>query len=106
MMEAAACGLVLIAPAYSAYLHHPNVNDRTSIPATLAPATVAGHMGAEDAIFFDGLSWRHPDEDAAVEIIRRIVREDWKPDASPQQRIVAEYTWENAARALQAILAS
>jgi hypothetical protein len=62
-------------------------------------------MGLEDRIFFDGLGWWEPDEDAAVEVISRIVGRTAHLKASPQARIVRDYTWSNAAaRLLELIL--
>jgi hypothetical protein len=57
-------------------------------------------MGIEDRIFFDGLGWWEPDEDAAVEIIRRIVGRTATLKDSPQARIIRDYTWAKAAAQL------
>jgi hypothetical protein len=61
-------------------------------------------MGRADWAFFAGLNWWEPDEAAAVDIIRRIVRGDAEPKQSPQARIIRDYTWEKAARRLLEIV--
>jgi glycosyltransferase involved in cell wall biosynthesis len=100
MMEAAAAGLQLVAPRHTAYLTYLSDEDAHLIPAALRPVRFEGRMGAEDLAFFDGLGWWEPDEDAAVEIIRAIVRGEAAAKASPQARIVREYTWAKAAARL------
>jgi FkbM family methyltransferase len=104
MMEAAVSGLSLIAPAHSAYLAYLREEDAYLIPAPLGPARFAGKLGREDAVFFYGLQWWHPDEDAAADVIRRIVRGNAPPKRSPRDRIAVEYSWEKAAAALLAAL--
>jgi glycosyltransferase involved in cell wall biosynthesis len=96
MMEAAAAGLQLIAPEHSAYLTYLNNQEAYLIPTNLQPVRFEGRMGLEDRIFFDGLGWWEPDEDAAVEIIRRIVGRTASLKSSPQARIIRDYTWSKA----------
>jgi len=55
-------------------------------------------------MFFHGLRWWHPDEDAAAEVIRAIVRGNAPPKRSPKDRIAAEYSWEKAGAALLAAI--
>ncbi len=100
MMEAAVAGLELIAPKHSAYLSYLVDEEAHLIPASLKPARFEGRMGIADWTWFRGLRWWEPDEDAAVEIIRSIVRGQAKPKCSPQARIARDYTWEKAARRL------
>jgi FkbM family methyltransferase len=100
MMEAAVAGLALIAPEHSSYLAYLREEDAYLIPAPLGPARFDDQLGREDAIFFHGLQWWHPDEDAAADVIRRIVRGDAPPKRSPKERIAAEYSWERAGAAL------
>ncbi len=100
MMEAAVSGLSLIAPRHTAYLTYLRENEADFIPAPLVPAAFEGKTGAEDWIFFEGCQWWKPDEDAAVEIIRRIIGGSAEPKQSPRVRIAAEYTWEKAASRL------
>jgi glycosyltransferase involved in cell wall biosynthesis len=104
MMEAAVCGLGLIAPAHTAYLTYLRAEEAYLIPAPLGRARIEGRLGREDRLFFDGLQWWHPDEDAAADTIRRIVRGTAPPKRSAQDRIAAEYTWEKAAAALLAAI--
>jgi glycosyltransferase involved in cell wall biosynthesis len=104
MMEAAAAGLQLVAPRHTAYLTYLREDDAFLIPAALRPARFEGIMGVADRVFFDGLGWWEPDEDAAVETLRRIVRGEAVAKASPQARIVSEYTWEKAAASLLEII--
>jgi glycosyltransferase involved in cell wall biosynthesis len=104
MMEAAASGLQLIAPEHTAYLTYLRGDEAFLVPASLRPVRFEGVMGIADRVFFDGLGWWEPDEDAAVEIIRRIVRGEAEAKASPQSRIVGEYTWEKAAASLLEII--
>jgi glycosyltransferase involved in cell wall biosynthesis len=104
MMEAAVCGLKLIAPKHTAYLTYLRDEEVYSIPAPIGPAQFPGLMGIEDKIFFDGLRWWHPDEAAAAEIIRQVVQGSAPPKQSPQQRIASTYTWENAAARLAELI--
>lgn len=104
MMEAASAGLSLIAPCHSAYTAYLRDEDADLIPSKLVPAVFEGSAGAEDRIFFDNLRWWQPDEDAAVEIIRGIIRGSRPLKRSPKERIIADYTWEKAARRLIEIL--
>jgi hypothetical protein len=61
-------------------------------------------MRREDQIFFDGVLWWQPDENAAVEIIQRIIRSDGRGKLLPRDRIIAEYPWANAGHRLIQIL--
>jgi FkbM family methyltransferase len=104
MMEAAVSGLALIAPAHSAYLTYLREEEAYLIPAPLGPVRFEGRLGREDAMFFHGLQWWHPDEEAAADVIRQIVRGSAPPKRSPKDRIAAEYSWQNAGAALLAAL--
>ncbi len=104
MMEAAVSGLTLIAPAHSAYLTYLQEDEAHFIPAPLGPARFDGRLGLEDRVFFDGLQWWHPDEDAAAQIIRSIVDGTAPPTRSPRERIAAAYSWEKAASDLLAAI--
>jgi glycosyltransferase involved in cell wall biosynthesis len=104
MMEAAVCGLSLIAPEHTAYLTYLREDEAYLVPAPLGPVRFAGRLGLEDRIFFDGLRWWHPDEDAAADIIRRIVGGSAPLKRSAKDRIAAAYTWEKAAAALLAAI--
>ena len=103
MMEAAVAGLGLVAPRHTAYVEYLRDDEVEFVPTWPAPFRSEGRMGAEDELFFRGLSWWDPDEDAAVEIVRRIV-DGRSEKASPGARLAAEYTWERSARKLLAAL--
>lgn len=104
MMEAAVAGLHLIAPRHTAYVGYLREGDAEFIPAPLAPARFSGRTGAEDLVFFDGLSWWPPDEEAAAEIIRGAIDGRRARQPPPSARIASTYTWEAAARRLLAVL--
>jgi len=104
MMEAATAGLHLIAPNHSGYKTYLEGGDAELVPATEADARFEGRVGQEDHIYFDGLSWWRPDEDAAAEVIARIIRADGLPKPSPAKRIRAQFTWERAAACLLKII--
>ena len=104
MMEAAAAGLHLIAPNHSAYAHYLHEKDTELIPASLVPVVFESPMRREDLIYFDGASWWEPDENAAVEIIHRIIRGDSPAKILPRERIVTEYSWVNAGHRLVHLL--
>jgi glycosyltransferase involved in cell wall biosynthesis len=100
MMEAAVSGLSLIAPRHTAYMSYLRDDEAWFVPAPAGPARLEGRMGREDQMFFDRLSWWLPDEEAAAEIIRAIVRGDAPSKRSPKDRIAMTYTWENAVNRL------
>ena len=104
MMEAAVSGLALVAPAHSAYLTYLRENEVYLIPSPLGPTRFDGQLGLEDRVFFDGLRWWHPDEDATAEIIRAIVDGTAPPKGSAKERIAATYSWERAASDLLAAI--
>lgn len=100
MIEAGAAGLTLIAPRHTAYPTYLDEDAAHWIPAPAVPARFEGRLGAEDMIFFDGLGWWEPDVGAAAAIVRAIVDGTAPPRRSPQQRILDEFSWEEAARRL------
>jgi FkbM family methyltransferase len=104
MMEAAVSGLALIAPAHSAYLTYLREEEAYLVPAPLGPARFDGKLTPEDAMLFHGLQWWHPDEDAAADVIRSIVRGTAPPKRSAKDRIAADYSWEKAGAALLAAI--
>jgi glycosyltransferase involved in cell wall biosynthesis len=97
MMEAALSGLQLVAPRHTAYAEYLDDAHAHLVPSTLVPAVFEGAMGAEDRIFFDGLRWWQPDEDAAAETIRGILDGRAPRKASPAARLAEEYSWARAA---------
>jgi glycosyltransferase involved in cell wall biosynthesis len=104
MMEAAASGLALIAPRHSAYVSYLTDDDAELIDAPAVPAVIEGRVGAEDHVFFDGARWWRPDEDAAVEVLQRVIRAGGATKPSPRDRIVRDYTWSRAAARLREVL--
>jgi glycosyltransferase involved in cell wall biosynthesis len=104
MMEAAVSGLSLIAPAHSAYLTYLREDEVHFVPSPLGPTRFDGQLGLEDRVFFDGLQWWHPDEDAAADIIRAIVDGTAPPKRPARERIAAAYSWEQAASRLLAAI--
>lgn len=105
MMEAAVSGLKLIAPKHTAYVEYLRDDEVAFIPAPLAPATFKGAMGVEDRMFFDGLSWWNPDEDAAADVIRRVVDgDDAITGNAPGARLASDFAWPRAARRLLEVI--
>jgi glycosyltransferase involved in cell wall biosynthesis len=100
MMEAAAAGCRLIAPRHSAYVSYLTDDDAELLPVRRVPAVFEGRTRREDAVWFAGLSWWRPDEDAAAEALRRIIEGRAVERRSPGARIASEYSWERAAKAL------
>jgi len=103
MMEAACAGLQLIAPDHTGYRSYLTAEEATLIPVKLVPAVFEGRAGNIDQLFFKGIQWWQPDEDAAVEALRTILG-GGGIKKSPQERIVHKFTWENAGRSLHTIL--
>lgn len=104
MMEAAAAGLQLVAPAHSAYCAYLGEDDAELVPAARVPAVVEGRAGAEDRRWFDGACWWRPDEDAAADVFRRIVAGRATPRPSPAERIRRVHRWDAAAARLHQVL--
>jgi glycosyltransferase involved in cell wall biosynthesis len=106
MMEAAVSGLQVIAPRHSAYTAYLRDDDAELIDAKLVPASFEGKLRAEDWVWFQGTRWWEPDEDAATDLIRRIVDGRAPPKPSPRERIARDYSWNAAARSLLEICGS
>ncbi len=100
MMEACVAGLHLIAPRHSAYVEYLREGDAEFVPAPLVPARFSGRIGPEDSVFFEGLCWWQPDEEAAAEIIRGTIDGRLGRHPPPSERLASTYTWEAAARQL------
>jgi glycosyltransferase involved in cell wall biosynthesis len=102
MVEAAATGLRLIAPAHSAYLEYLDPSIARLIPARQVPARVEGDAAL--AALFAGAEWWEPNEDAAVEAVRDAIagRDRDRPLAGP--RFAANLTWDRATEQLFQIL--
>jgi glycosyltransferase involved in cell wall biosynthesis len=102
MMEAAASGLRLIAPAHSAYLSYLDPACATLLPSREAPVFFSGDP--HTAALFRGANWWEPDEDAAVSAIRAAIDGTDLKTASPRQRILSDFTWGKAAARLIEVL--
>jgi glycosyltransferase involved in cell wall biosynthesis len=102
MMEAAAAGLRLIAPQHSAYVAYLDPSVAQMIPSHAVPA-VYQHDPALAALFA-GASWWAPSEDAAVGAIRRAIEGRDTPLGSARERVLRDFTWEQATRRLIAML--
>lgn len=105
MMEAAVSGCQLIAPRHSSYLSYLTDDDAELLPVREVPAMFEGRLRPEDAIWFEGTTWWRPDESAASELLRAIVRGTYgAPKASPKRRISTAYPWQRAAQRVLEIL--
>jgi glycosyltransferase involved in cell wall biosynthesis len=102
MMEAAASGLKLIAPAHSAYLTYLDASIASLIRSTEIPVAFEGD--AATAALFQGAHWWQPDREHAIEYIRDAIEGRDVGRGSPRDRIVGGFTWANATRRLIEIL--
>jgi glycosyltransferase involved in cell wall biosynthesis len=102
MMEAAACGLRLVAPDHSAYPAYLDHSIATLIPSRETPAVYDGDPAT--AALFAGANWWTPGHDKAVAAIRRAIRGDDTPAASARDRVATQFTWVRAAGRLLEIL--
>jgi glycosyltransferase involved in cell wall biosynthesis len=104
MMEAIAAGLQAVAPRHSGYTAWLRDDDAELIDSKLEPARFEGKLRSEDWLWFEGTQWWRPDEDAATDLIRRIVAGRTTPKPSSRERIARDYSWNVAARSLLEIL--
>ena len=102
MMEAAASGLRLIAPAHSAYLAYLDSSVATLIRSEEVPVVFEGD--AATAKLFTGARWWQPDLEEAIQYIRAAIEGRDQCRAFPRDRILSQFTWEQAARRLVGIL--
>jgi hypothetical protein len=72
------------------------------VPCREAPAAGIARTWWND--LFDGANWWQPDEDAAVELIRRAIEGRDAPKSPARDRIVQHFTWETATDKLVEIL--
>jgi Flp pilus assembly protein TadD/glycosyltransferase involved in cell wall biosynthesis len=100
--RAGCLGAGLIAPRHSAYTAY--LNDRVAhlIPTTVGPA----RMPYSDDYYppFHGLDWWHPDEEAAVDTLSRIIRDPDGEHRDAARHLVENFTWDAAARRLLNLL--
>lgn len=96
--RAGCLGAGLIAPRHSAYTAY--LNDRVAhlIPCTTGPAL----MPYSSAYYppFHGLDWWHPDEDAAADILSRVVRDPEGERRDAARHLMDSFTWDAAASRL------
>lgn len=104
MSKAGALGLQLIAPRHSAYVDYLDDRVARMIPATVGPAR-RPYSDRPWAPFF-GLDWWEPDEDAAAEIVGRVVRGEDDRRLDARTHLLDRFTWSHAAARLLHILGS
>ena len=102
MMEAAASGLRLIAPAHSAYTAYLDSECATLVESREVPAAYLGDPAT--AALFQGANWWEPDPAGLAASIRAAIEGRDHDKASLRQRILTEFTWEKATRRLIEIL--
>jgi len=102
MSRAGALGLRLIAPAHSAYLDYLDDTVAHMIPSVVRPAHAT--YSREPWPPFHGIDWWEPDEDAAAEILTRVVngRDHVALDAG--SRLLSRFTWNQATDRLLSVL--
>ncbi|MBP2302741.1 tetratricopeptide (TPR) repeat protein [Azospirillum picis] len=101
MSKAGAMGLTLVAPRHSAYVDYLDDTNAHMIPAKVGPALLPGGGGYYPP--FHSLDWWIPDEDAASDILKTIIRGNGAPK-SARARLLERFTWERSAARLLAIL--
>ncbi len=96
--RAGCLGAGLIAPRHSAYTAYLNDSVAHLIPCTTGPAL----MPYSDAYYpaFHGLDWWHPDEDAAADILSRVIRDPVGERRDAARHLMDSFTWDAAARRL------
>lgn len=94
MTQAGAMGLTLLAPYHSAYTDYLDDRVAHSIPAAITPAGGA----------YAGFDWWTPDEEAAVDLVRRIVRSPEEHRRSAREHLLEGFGWDRAARRLIGLL--
>ncbi|WP_377806267.1 tetratricopeptide repeat protein (plasmid) [Azospirillum sp. A29] len=96
--RAGCLGAGLIAPRHSAYTAY--LNDRVAhlIPCTTGPALMP--YSTDYYPPFHGLDWWHPDEDAAADILARVIRDPEGERRDASRHLTDSFTWDAAARRL------
>lgn len=90
MTQAGAMGLTLIAPRHSAYTAYLDEEVALMLPASPSPGRRP----------YCGLEWWSPDEDAAANVIARVIHDGQAPPHSARDRLARDFTWEQAGRQL------
>ncbi|WP_236783991.1 tetratricopeptide repeat protein [Azospirillum humicireducens] len=96
--RAGCLGAGLIAPRHSAYTAYLNDEVAHLIPCGIGPALMPYSSDYYPA--FHGLDWWHPDEDAAAEILSRVVRDPEGERRDASRHLRDNFTWDAAARRL------
>ena len=96
--RAGCLGAGLIAPRHSAYTAYLNDAVAHLIPCTTGPA----RMPYSEAYYppFHGLDWWHPDEDAAADILSRVIRDPDGERRDAARHLRENFTWDAAAHRL------
>ncbi|CAO3363861.1 tetratricopeptide repeat protein [Azospirillum palustre] len=96
--RAGCLGAGLIAPRHSAYTAYLNDDVAHLIPCTTGPAL----MPYSNAYYppFHGLDWWHPDEDAAADILARVIRDPVGERRDAARHLMDSFTWDAAASRL------
>lgn len=102
MLEAAACGLQLIAPNHSAYQEYLTSEIAHLLPAREIPAVIPGDTALNE--FFAGANWWEPDEAAAIQLLHDLICGSVTPLSPARAALARKYTWDNAADQLLVIL--
>jgi Flp pilus assembly protein TadD/glycosyltransferase involved in cell wall biosynthesis len=96
--RAGCLGAGLIAPRHSAYTAYLNDEVAHLIPCTTGPALMPYSTDYYPA--FHGLDWWHPDEDAAADILSRVIRDPEGERRDAARHLMDNFTWDAAARRL------
>ena len=96
--RAGCLGAGLIAPRHSAYTAYLNDEVAHLIPCSIGPALMPYSSDYYPA--FHGLDWWHPDEDAAAEILSRVIRDPDGERRDAVRHLRESFTWDAAAHRL------
>jgi glycosyltransferase involved in cell wall biosynthesis len=102
MMEAAACGLQLIAPDHSAYQEYLDPRIAFLLPVREVEADIPDDAGL--AAFYAGANWWEPDENTAIELVRALLNGTAAPVQPARPALLTKYTWNETARRLWEII--
>ncbi len=91
MVEAAACGLQLIAPRHSSYLHYLTPEHAFLLPVDAVEPEISEDPGL--AALFQGSKWWRPDEAATVETIRAIIDGAVPTKPSARESLLSGGSW-------------
>jgi glycosyltransferase involved in cell wall biosynthesis len=103
MLEAGASGLNLVAPQHSAYSTYLDSSIARFISCRSVPAKYWSDRAT--AALFEGAEWWEPDPDQAAQIIRSEIDGCSGRNHLARERILANFTWQQATHRLIEILA-